>query len=113
MRKKIGISVVIPNWDGKKLLERNLPPLIKAMDYYGGEYEIIVVDNASKDRTVEICTKHTSNICFLLKPCFVFFYQYFLMGRNLDGFRSFFTNVGSGFTIFMTYAKLWEKRRKD
>ena len=49
MRKKIGVSVVIPNWNGKKLLERNLPPLIKAMDYYGGEYEIIVVDDGSVD----------------------------------------------------------------
>ena len=49
MKKKIGISVVIPNWNGKKLLERNLPPLIEAMDYYGGEYEIIVVDDGSID----------------------------------------------------------------
>lgn len=53
MRKKIGISVVIPNWNGKKLLERNLPPLIEAMDYYGGEYEIIVVDDASIDGSAQ------------------------------------------------------------
>jgi hypothetical protein len=33
MRKEIGISVVIPNWNGKKLLERNPPSLIEAMDY--------------------------------------------------------------------------------
>ncbi|MCK5093767.1 MAG: glycosyltransferase, partial [Spirochaetes bacterium] len=49
MKKKIGVCVVIPNWNGKKLLERNLPPLIEAMDYYGGEYEIIVVDDGSID----------------------------------------------------------------
>jgi GT2 family glycosyltransferase len=53
MRKKIGVSVVIPNWNGKKLLERNLPPLIEAMDYYGGEYEIIVVDDGSVDGSAQ------------------------------------------------------------
>ncbi len=47
MRNKIGISVVIPNWNGRELLKRNLSPLIEAMDYYGGEYEIIVVDDGS------------------------------------------------------------------
>ena len=49
MRNKIGISVVIPNWNGRELLKRNLSPLIEAMDYYGGEYEIIVVDDGSVD----------------------------------------------------------------
>lgn len=49
MRKRIGISVIIPNWNGKELLRKNLPSLIKAMDHYGGEYEIIVVDDASTD----------------------------------------------------------------
>ncbi len=53
MRKEIGISVLIPNWNGKKLLERNLPPLIEAMDYYGGKYEIIVVDDASVDGSAQ------------------------------------------------------------
>lgn len=51
MSKKIGISVVIPNWNGKKLLERNLPPLIETMDYYGGKYEII--DDGSIDGSAQ------------------------------------------------------------
>jgi len=53
MSKKIGVSVVIPNWNGKKLLKRNLPPLIEAMNYFGGEYEIIVVDDGSVDGSAQ------------------------------------------------------------
>jgi GT2 family glycosyltransferase len=53
MKKKIGVSVVIPNWNGKKLLERNLPHLTEAMDYYGGDYEIIVVDDGSIDGSAQ------------------------------------------------------------
>lgn len=52
MKKKARISTVIPNWNGNELLKRNLPSLIEAMDYYGGEYEIIVVDDGSTDDSV-------------------------------------------------------------
>jgi GT2 family glycosyltransferase len=62
MRKKIGVSVVIPNWNGKKLLERNLPPLIEAMDYYGGEYEIIVVDDGSVDGSAQFIRNTSPSI---------------------------------------------------
>ncbi len=45
-------SVVIPNWNGRDLLEKYLPPLIEAM---GGNSrnEIIVVDNGSADGSAE------------------------------------------------------------
>ena len=49
MKTKVGITVVIPNWNGKELLKRNIPSLIEALDYHGGNYEIIVVDDASTD----------------------------------------------------------------
>lgn len=52
-------------------------------------------------------------LCFLLKPCFVFFHKYFFLRGYIDGFRGFFISIASGLTILMTYAKLWEKRRKD
>lgn len=52
-------------------------------------------------------------VCFLLKPCFVFFRKYFFLRSYIDGFRGFFISVSSALTIFMTYAKLWEMRRKD
>lgn len=41
------ISIVLPNYNGKKLLEKNLPSLIKAAERF--EYEIIVVDDHSTD----------------------------------------------------------------
>ena len=49
MKQKDGISAVIPNWNGKELLQRNLPSLVEALDYNGGDYEIVVVDDASTD----------------------------------------------------------------
>lgn len=49
MNTKATISVVIPNWNGKQLLKTNLPHLIKEMENYGGDNEIIIVDDASTD----------------------------------------------------------------
>ncbi|MDQ2711006.1 MAG: glycosyltransferase [Acidobacteriota bacterium] len=41
-------SIIIPNWNGRDLLARSLPPLLSAIDLgYGNE--IIIVDNASSD----------------------------------------------------------------
>jgi O-antigen biosynthesis protein len=46
-------SVVIPNWNGRDLLERFLPSVVEATAGCA-ENEIIVVDNASTDRSVEM-----------------------------------------------------------
>ncbi|PIP53379.1 glycosyl transferase, partial [Candidatus Beckwithbacteria bacterium CG23_combo_of_CG06-09_8_20_14_all_34_8] len=43
------ISIVIPNYNGQKLLEENLPEVLKAINK---EDEIIVVDDASTDGSV-------------------------------------------------------------
>jgi GT2 family glycosyltransferase len=52
-----GASVVIPNWNGRNLLEKFLPSVVAAL---GGNpaNEIIVVDNASKDGSVEFVREH-------------------------------------------------------
>lgn len=50
---KKGISVVMPNWNGMELLKKNLPSLFDALDTYGGNYEIIVVDDGSTDKSVQ------------------------------------------------------------
>lgn len=42
-------AVVILNWNGRKYLERFLPPLIR---YSSGKAEIIVADNASEDDSI-------------------------------------------------------------
>ncbi len=46
-------SVVIPNWNGRELLERNLPSVVAAMESDPGN-EIIVVDNGSADGSAEL-----------------------------------------------------------
>jgi GT2 family glycosyltransferase len=43
------ISIVIPNYNGEQLLEQNLPSIIAALTHWGGQYELIVVDDCSID----------------------------------------------------------------
>lgn len=46
-------SVVIPNWNGRDLLNKYLPPLIEAMKGHP-DNEIIVVDNGSSDGSADL-----------------------------------------------------------
>jgi GT2 family glycosyltransferase/glycosyltransferase involved in cell wall biosynthesis len=48
-------SIVIPNWNGRELLEAHLPPVIAAAE---AESEIIVVDNASTDGSAAFVREH-------------------------------------------------------
>lgn len=55
---KFSVSVVIPNFNGEKLLEKNLPFLLKAKDNPKNNIiEIIVVDDGSFDNSVKLLTK--------------------------------------------------------
>jgi GT2 family glycosyltransferase len=47
-----GISVIIPNYNGKILLEQIIDPLIDALENIGLTYEIIVIDDCSTDDSV-------------------------------------------------------------
>jgi glycosyltransferase involved in cell wall biosynthesis len=47
------VSVVIPNYNGAGLLEKYLPPLKKTLSDHVATFEIIVVDDASQDSSVE------------------------------------------------------------
>ncbi len=53
---KNGATVVIPTWNGKKHLARNLPSVVKAAAV-NPNHEILVVDNASDDGTVEFLAR--------------------------------------------------------
>ncbi|MDA3869424.1 MAG: glycosyltransferase family 2 protein [Gammaproteobacteria bacterium] len=44
------ISIILPNYNGASLLEKNLPSLLEAID--GFEHEIIVIDDCSSDNSV-------------------------------------------------------------
>lgn len=46
-------SIVILNWNGKDLLARGIPSVIKAVQVDGTPHEIIVVDNGSADGSLE------------------------------------------------------------
>lgn len=46
-------AVIIPNWQGRKLLEKNLPSVLKV-----GFDEVIVVDDASTDGSVNFLESH-------------------------------------------------------
>ena len=60
------ISVVIPNYNGKELLEKNLPKVFEAANYYsqksGENIEIIIIDDASTDNSVESIKYYVSSI---------------------------------------------------
>jgi len=50
-KNKHSVSIVIPSWNGKVLLQRFLPSVIEACKFYDGESEIIIVDDGSDDGT--------------------------------------------------------------
>jgi GT2 family glycosyltransferase len=49
-----GISVVIPNYNGAGLLAENLPSVLAALERWGGEWELIVVDDGSTDGSCDL-----------------------------------------------------------
>ena len=48
-----GLSVVLPNYNGRKLLQENLPSVYAALDKAELPYEIIVSDDGSTDDSVD------------------------------------------------------------
>ncbi|MEK6322086.1 MAG: glycosyltransferase [Acidobacteriota bacterium] len=52
-----GVSIVIPNWNGRDLLERFFPSVIAAATQYSKQFdapiEIVIVDDGSVDKSVE------------------------------------------------------------
>lgn len=49
------VSIIIPNYNGAELLEKNLPFVFEAASAYrNGEVEVIIVDDASNDSSVEV-----------------------------------------------------------
>jgi len=63
MKYKPTYSIVIPNWNGKKLLEKNLPTVLKAAE----KAETIIVDDASTDDSVSFTKKHFPSVKLIEK----------------------------------------------
>jgi len=65
MKKNPLVSVIVPTYKEEKYIEATLRS-IKNQDYKG-EYEIIVVDSNSKDRTVKIAKKFADRVIVVKK----------------------------------------------
>jgi len=66
--KKFTVSVVMPSLNGEKLLEKNLPSLLKAKDNPENNIlEIIIVDDGSWDGSVKFLNKNYSGQIKLIK----------------------------------------------
>lgn len=60
-------SVVIPNWNGKDLMEKYLPSVVKALDGHPNN-EVIVVDNGSTDGSVDFLRHHFPTVRVIALP---------------------------------------------
>lgn len=59
----MNISIIIPNYNGEKLLKENLPKVVEAVrEYKKGTIEIIVADDASTDGSVAYLQDFLSTI---------------------------------------------------
>lgn len=62
------ISVVIPNYNGRHLLEAYLPNNLEVIQASGAEYEVIIVDDASKDDSVDFLRKKFPEMVLITNP---------------------------------------------
>lgn len=59
----ISISVLIPNYNGRQLLEENLPSVKKALENYSFSFsEIIISDDSSQDESINYLQAHHPGI---------------------------------------------------
>ena len=58
----IPVSIIIPNYNGEQMLVNNLVSVVQAAESYPGESELIVVDDASQDNSVQMITMNFPEI---------------------------------------------------
>ena len=59
----MNLSIIIPNYNGEKLLQKNLPKVLDAVrEYSKGRVEIIVADDPSTDKSHQVIKDFIENI---------------------------------------------------
>ena len=56
-------------------------------------------------------TKGNVLMCFVLNPFCIFIKKYFFLKGFRDGLRGLFISFSSGWVLFMSHAKLWERQQ--
>lgn len=64
----IGVSVVLPNFNGARLLRRYLPGVLAMAHGYAGQTEVIVVDDGSTDESVAVLAAVGPNVRVIRHP---------------------------------------------
>lgn len=62
------VSLIIPNYNGAKLLRENLPTVIAALSAYTGGGELIVVDDGSSDQSLEVLNTEFPEVQCVVHP---------------------------------------------
>lgn len=60
------VTIVIPNFNGAELLKKNLPFVLEAASHYVPRASVIVVDDGSKDSSVEILKSKFPSVKILM-----------------------------------------------
>jgi len=55
-------SIIVLTWEGRHLLEEFLPSVVEAVKHDGRDHEILVVDNGSRDGSVEFLKAHFPSV---------------------------------------------------
>ncbi len=62
------VSIVIPTWNGRALLERFLPSVVRALERYPGGGEIVVSDDGSTDDTAAFLRRFFCGVRLEVSP---------------------------------------------
>ncbi len=62
------VSLIIPNFNGAKLLKENLPTVCAALLAYPGGGEVIVVDDGSSDASLDVLKKEFPEVQCVVHP---------------------------------------------
>ncbi len=68
MEIRKSVSVVIPNYNGRHLLQEYLPYTYEAIKNAGTDYEVIIVDDCSTDDSVEFISSVYPDVVLIVNP---------------------------------------------